>query len=53
MTGSIRRCPRDFTYTLRDTCPVCGAPTTSPHPARFSPEDRYGHYRRIARQWMK
>ncbi|NYT06905.1 MAG: RNA-protein complex protein Nop10 [Methanomicrobiales archaeon] len=52
MTARIRRCPLDFTYTLRDTCPVCGNATASPHPARFSPEDRYGRYRRIARTWM-
>ncbi|MDD1706663.1 MAG: RNA-protein complex protein Nop10 [Methanoregulaceae archaeon] len=53
MTSRIRRCPNDFTYTLKDTCPVCGAPTVHPHPARFSPDDRYGTYRRIAREWMK
>jgi H/ACA ribonucleoprotein complex subunit 3 len=31
---------------MRDECPICGKKTVSPHPARFSPEDRYGKYRR-------
>jgi H/ACA ribonucleoprotein complex subunit 3 len=38
-----RACSR---YTLRDTCPSCGAPTRTPHPARFDATDRYGTYRR-------
>jgi H/ACA ribonucleoprotein complex subunit 3 len=33
-------------YTLKESCPTCHQPTRSPHPARFSPEDRYGVYRR-------
>ena len=46
MTGRIRRCRYDRTYTLSLSCPVCGAPTITAHPARFSPEDKYGKYRR-------
>lgn len=38
-----RACDR---YTLAEQCPVCGGPTRSPHPARFSPNDRWGVYRR-------
>ncbi|MDD1716674.1 MAG: RNA-protein complex protein Nop10 [Methanoregulaceae archaeon] len=53
MTGRIRRCPYDRTYTLSSLCPLCGQPTRTAHPARFSPEDRYGSYRRAARLWMK
>jgi H/ACA ribonucleoprotein complex subunit 3 len=49
MTGRIRRCPVDRTYTLLLTCPACGAPTVTAHPARFSPEDKYGKYRRMVR----
>ena len=47
MTESIlkvcRSCER---YTLAEQCPACHGPTRSPHPARFSPQDRYGSYRR-------
>jgi H/ACA ribonucleoprotein complex subunit 3 len=48
MSGHIRRCKTDNTYTLSDVCPKCGEATVSAHPARFSPEDRYGEYRRRA-----
>ncbi len=42
----IRRCRICSVYTLQENCPRCQAPTGTPHPARFSPEDRYGRYRR-------
>jgi H/ACA ribonucleoprotein complex subunit 3 len=42
----LRKCPSCGTYTLKDSCPVHNVPTTVPAPARFSPEDRYGSYRR-------
>ncbi|MGB7788726.1 RNA-protein complex protein Nop10 [Methanoregula sp.] len=48
MTGRIRHCSADNIYTLSPTCPVCGQPTAVAHPARFSPEDKYGKYRRLA-----
>jgi H/ACA ribonucleoprotein complex subunit 3 len=46
MKSLIRRCPEDSTYTLRERCPRCGAPTAMAVPPRYSPEDRYGVYRR-------
>ncbi|PKG32422.1 RNA-protein complex protein Nop10 [Methanoregula sp.] len=49
MTGRIRHCPADHIYTLSLTCPACGKPTSVAHPARFSPEDKYGRYRRLAK----
>lgn len=45
MKWKIKKCPKDFTYTLKDKCPVCGASTILPHPARFSPVDKYVKYR--------
>ncbi|HOT04085.1 MAG TPA: RNA-protein complex protein Nop10 [Methanolinea sp.] len=53
MSGRLRRCPRDRTYTLQDNCPACGGPTVSAHPARFSPDDRYGKYRREMKGWTR
>ncbi len=41
----IRKCPKCGRYTLKASCPVCGATTVSPHPAKFSPEDKYANYR--------
>lgn len=51
MSGHIRRCSKDSTYTLNMQCPVCGDATRTAHPARFSPEDRLGEYRRRVREW--
>lgn len=34
------------TYTMEEKCPKCQGKAFSPHPPRFSPEDRYGKYRR-------
>jgi H/ACA ribonucleoprotein complex subunit 3 len=48
MTDSLLRvCRACARYTFKDACPDCGAPTRTPHPARFSPGDRYGKYRRL------
>jgi len=33
-------------YTLKDICPRCNQSTVSTFPPRFSPEDRWGEYRR-------
>ena len=41
----IMRCELGH-YTLGGTCPSCGRTTKRAGPARFSPEDRYGEYRR-------
>ncbi|HXW66868.1 MAG TPA: RNA-protein complex protein Nop10 [Thermoplasmata archaeon] len=50
MTESVLRvCRTCRRYTLADQCPECGAPTRTPHPARFNPGDRYGKYRRMLR----
>ena len=46
MRSLMRVCRADGTYTLRDVCPKCGARAVSPLPPRYSPEDRYGAYRR-------
>lgn len=33
-------------YTLSASCPDCGSDAVNSAPAPFSPEDRYGEYRR-------
>ncbi|HIH69048.1 RNA-protein complex protein Nop10 [Methermicoccus shengliensis] len=47
MRSKILRCPACGRYTLKEMCPVCGTATASSRPARFSPQDRYGRYRRM------
>ncbi|MBR2255439.1 MAG: RNA-protein complex protein Nop10 [Candidatus Methanomethylophilaceae archaeon] len=46
MSSLMRRCSVCGAYTLSDIC--CGVGTVLPVPPRFSPEDRYGKYRREA-----
>ena len=41
----LRRCSKCNRYTLQTNCPVCGSETINPHPARFSPDDKYAKYR--------
>jgi H/ACA ribonucleoprotein complex subunit 3 len=42
----LRRCTSCTRYTLQDQCPACGDATKDPRPPKFSPEDKYGAYRR-------
>jgi len=46
----MRKCKKCSEYTLMDVCKSCGAKTVVPVPARFSPEDRYGKYRRMMKR---
>ncbi len=46
----MRKCVKCKIYTFKDRCPSCGAETASAHPPRFSPEDKYGKYRRLAKK---
>ncbi|HMB66615.1 MAG TPA: RNA-protein complex protein Nop10 [Candidatus Bathyarchaeia archaeon] len=45
MKWLMRRCPKCSRYTLKETCPACGAPTENPHPPKFSPDDKYARQR--------
>ncbi|MCK9313888.1 MAG: RNA-protein complex protein Nop10 [Methanocorpusculum sp.] len=53
MTGHIHKCPECNTYTLLKTCQKCGSSTISVHPARYSPEDHYGEFRRMVKSWTR
>jgi len=47
MTHAVMRyCAKCADYTLKDICPRCGGKATQKTPAKFSPEDHYGEYRR-------
>ncbi|ODS42420.1 MAG: hypothetical protein MSIBF_03610 [Candidatus Altiarchaeales archaeon IMC4] len=43
----IKKCPDCTGYTMRETCTRCKAKTVIAKPAKFSPEDKYGKYRRM------
>lgn len=47
MTQAVMRfCAKCQDYTLADKCHRCGGPAVQKTPAKFSPEDHYGVYRR-------
>lgn len=37
-------------YTMKEICSKCNTPTIQKKPAKFSPEDPYGKYRRKAKK---
>ena len=46
MVWLLRKCIKCQAYTLNQNyCPFCGNSVRVPHPAKFSPEDRYAKYR--------
>jgi H/ACA ribonucleoprotein complex subunit 3 len=50
MVWLIRKCVECKNYTLRnDKCPYCGGKVRIPHPAKFSPEDKYAKYKGMMR----
>lgn len=48
MRSALRKCPSCGRYSTVEECAECHAMTVSAHPAKFSPDDRYGKYRRIS-----
>ena len=44
------KCSKCSRYTFGSKCPACGSATRDPKPMRFSPEDRYAKYRRMAKE---
>lgn len=53
MVWLLRKCLRCGRYTLRkDKCPHCGGEVRVPHPAKFSPDDKYAIYKSALRSEM-
>lgn len=50
MKALMKRCSACKEYTLQDVCPHCSAPAHANKPAKFSPEDHHGAYRRKLKQ---
>lgn len=53
MKTLLRKCPSCKEYTLRAQCPKCGGATFMPMPAKYSPDDKYGEYRRRLKKEMQ
>ena len=50
MRSSISHCKKCNTFTLESYCNKCNSQTSNPLPPKFSPEDRYGKYRRMLKE---
>lgn len=48
----ILKCPKCHSYGLVDDC-TCGTKRLEPKPAKYSPEDKYGKYRREAKKILE
>ncbi|MGB9724876.1 MAG: RNA-protein complex protein Nop10 [Nitrososphaeria archaeon] len=49
MKSLLKKCPKCLLYTLKDLCPKCGSQTISPHPPKFSPDDKYAYLKSLIR----
>ena len=50
MKTEILICPKCKDYTLKKTCLNCNEKTINSKPAKYSPEDKFGKYRRKAKK---
>ncbi|MFL2941169.1 MAG: RNA-protein complex protein Nop10 [Candidatus Poseidoniales archaeon] len=50
MRSSLLHCKACHLFTLNNFCGKCNARTSNPLPPKFSPEDKYGKYRRMLRE---
>ncbi|MEM5853444.1 MAG: RNA-protein complex protein Nop10 [Candidatus Aenigmatarchaeota archaeon] len=44
----MRKCVACKLYTFKEICPNCGQKTIFPRPPKYSPQDKFGEYRRKA-----
>ncbi len=50
MVWLLRKCTGCHRYTLKEMCPHCGGATVSPHPAKYSPDDKYQRLKILMRR---
>ena len=53
MRPKIFRCETCKRYTLKNICKICRKKTENPKPAKYSADDKFGKYRRIAKKANK
>lgn len=49
----ILYCSECSRFTFEQACSSCDQPTLSTKPAKFSPEDKYGRYRRMQKKVLE
>lgn len=50
MASTILRCKQCHTYSIAQTCKHCGGTCVMCKPPRYSVEDKYAKYRRMAKE---
>lgn len=50
MAKHIYKCLKCNIYTMKEVCQTCKEKTIRPIPPKYSPEDKYGKYRRIVKK---
>jgi H/ACA ribonucleoprotein complex subunit 3 len=50
MKFKMKKCKECGEYTLKEVCPRCNKKAGVIFPARYSPQDKYGKYRRILKK---
>ncbi|MCL2134458.1 MAG: RNA-protein complex protein Nop10 [Candidatus Bathyarchaeota archaeon] len=51
LVWQLRKCVTCKHYTLhKDVCPCCSGTLKIPHPAKFSPDDKYLKYRLVMKR---
>ncbi|MDO5851827.1 MAG: RNA-protein complex protein Nop10 [Methanobacteriaceae archaeon] len=50
MKYKMKRCKKCKQYTLKEKCPICGEKTGVIYPMKYSPQDKYGKYRRMQKK---
>lgn len=49
MSNHIYFCKKCNQYTMKRECPECKEEALSTKPAKYSPDDKWGKYRRMAK----
>jgi len=52
MKMKMKRCRSCREYTLKNRCPYCEGEVGVVYPPKYSPEDRYGIYRRMLKKQL-
>ena len=50
MQTLVFQCKSCDIFTISKECPHCFSNTSNPLPPRFSPQDKYGKYRRMLKE---
>ncbi|MBT3283903.1 RNA-protein complex protein Nop10 [Candidatus Bathyarchaeota archaeon] len=50
MVWLLRKCNNCSVYSFKDKCPKCGGKAVTPHPAKYSPDDKYRRYKLLMRR---